>query len=109
MEVQRLVAQVEFGADKAILGLAGEIDLETAPVLARHIDTVIDRGLVHLVLDTRAVDFADSTFVSAVMRTRDIVVPKGGSISIVAQAPAVRRLLDITGISTVPGVIVVAG
>jgi stage II sporulation protein AA (anti-sigma F factor antagonist) len=78
-------------------------------VLDDHLARAVSDGIVHVVLDTRNVQFADSTFVSAVIRARDVVLPRGGSVRILAPPPPVRRLLEITAVSALPGVEVVDG
>ena len=105
---ERLVAAIEVDADRAVLDLAGEIDMATSGLLDGHLEDVVDRGAVHVVVDVEHVDFADSTFVTALLRARERVAPLGGSVRVVAPTAPVRRLLDITGVSTVPGIVVAA-
>ena len=55
------------GGDCAVLQVAGEIDVYTAPTLREGIIDLVDKGVVHVITDMRNVDFLDSTGLGALV------------------------------------------
>ncbi len=53
--------------DCAVLRIAGEIDVHTAPELRQHVIHLADNGTLHIIADLRGVDFLDSTGLGALV------------------------------------------
>lgn len=84
----------EIGDNAALLELAGQIDLSSAPNIETEFQALADRGLTTVVLDATRVTFIDSTGIHALIRGKRIIHEKGSAIFMVP-SPPVRRLLDL--------------
>jgi anti-sigma B factor antagonist len=87
--------------DQAIVTVAGEIDLYTAPRLQGELSAVLDGRPVRVVVDMSGVEFCDSTgmnvLVAAMKRARE----HGGGLDLASPRPAVRKILQVTGLDSV--------
>ena len=93
-------------ADHTVVAVSGEIDLYTAPRLAAELNKVLAKDEpVRVVVDMSGVDFCDSTgmnvLLSALKRAREI----GGGLDLAGPRPAVRKILQVTGLDTVFAVV----
>jgi anti-sigma B factor antagonist len=85
-----------------VVAASGEIDLYTAPRLAAELDNVLTKdSATRIVVDMSGVDFCDSTgmnvLLSALKRSRE----GGGGLELAGPRPAVRKILQVTGLDTV--------
>ena len=87
--------------DCAVLRVAGEIDVYTAPRLREGMLDLVAKGAVHLLVDLKGVTFLDSTglglFVGCLRRVR----AHDGSLTLVISAEPILRVFRITGLSSV--------
>ncbi|GAA3245422.1 STAS domain-containing protein [Streptomyces thermocoprophilus] len=83
----------------AVLTVEGPLDLDTAPVFHRHLAGRLHDGRRHLLLDMAAVPFMDSSGLNTILRVHQEARGLAGSVHVIAPAPAVRRVLDLTGVS----------
>lgn len=85
----------------AVIALAGEVDLYTAPELKHELVRVIDAGARGVVVDMTDTTFIDSTtlgvLISGVKRLR----PNGGSVELVVTDRNIRKIFEITGLDRV--------
>ncbi|MET9903365.1 STAS domain-containing protein [Streptomyces sp. NPDC006446] len=88
-----------YGKGVALVTVAGELDVETAPELRNRLADQIRGGRRHLLLDLSAVPFMDSSGINALLKAHDETGRAGGSVCLVSPAPVVRRVLDLTGVS----------
>jgi len=89
--------------DVALITVGGCLDAGTAMELQAHLANQLHHGRRHFLLDLAGVPFMDSSGMNIVLRTYHEVRELPGSVHIIAPAPAVRRILDLTGVSiTVP-------
>ncbi|MFJ8884581.1 STAS domain-containing protein [Streptomyces sp. NPDC102402] len=94
-----LILTVRHPADSiAVLNVAGEIDVDSAPVLRSRALELIRQGRPHLVLDLAPVEFCDSSGLNAMIGILRYAKDRHGSLSVAAAPPHLTRLLDITGI-----------
>ncbi|MGR8012061.1 STAS domain-containing protein [Streptomyces hypolithicus] len=84
----------------AVVTLGGELDLDTATLLHTHLATQIHHGRHHLVIDLSALDFMDSSGLNTLIKAARETRQSEGNLHLAAPTPTVRRLLDITGMST---------
>ncbi|MFG3345800.1 STAS domain-containing protein [Streptomyces sp. NPDC048018] len=84
----------------AVLAVGGELDMETADLLGAHLTEQFRQGRGHLVLDLSALDFMDSSGLNVLIRAVQKARDAGGDLYLAAPTPAVRRILDITGLTT---------
>ena len=88
--------------DHTVLALAGEIDLYTAPKLQSELTSALAGGKsAHLVVDMSAVEFCDSTGMNVLLAAHRVATERGGELSLAAPRPAVRKILEVTGLQSV--------
>lgn len=85
----------------AVIALAGEVDLYTAPDLKQELVRLIEDGCRAVVVDLSDTTFIDSTtlgvLISGVKRLR----PNGGRLELVVTDRTIRKIFDITGLDRV--------
>lgn len=81
-----------------VIGVSGEVDLATAPLLRERIETHLQSGDRSVIVDLRGTTFLDSTglgvLVNALKRCREA----GGDLHLVAVDPRILKLFAITGL-----------
>jgi anti-sigma B factor antagonist len=84
------------------MSVQGEIDLYTVPRLQRELAGVLAASEpVRLVVDLSGVDFCDSTGVNVLLAAHRQAREHGGNLELAAPRPAVRKILQVTGLETV--------
>jgi anti-sigma B factor antagonist len=88
--------------DRVIVALSGEIDLYTAPRLQSQLDQALNTDqAVRLVVDMSGVDFCDSTGMNVLLAAQRLAREHGGNIELSGPRPAVRKILQVTGLESV--------
>lgn len=88
--------------DYIVMSVQGEIDLYTVPRLQRELAKVLAAGdEVRLIVDLSGVDFCDSTGVNVLLAAHRQLREAGGNLELAAPRPAVRKILQVTGLETV--------
>lgn len=82
----------------AVISLPVEIDVSNADQVREDLLSVLNRGAAMLIVDMGGTTFCDSAGVNALVRAHKRATADGGQIRLVAPAPAVRRVLAITGV-----------
>jgi anti-sigma B factor antagonist len=85
--------------DCAVLRIAGEIDVYTAPDLRQQVIHLLDNGTRHVVADLRGVDFLDSTGLGVLVGSLKRLRLRQGSLELVTSGGRVLQLLVITGLT----------
>ena len=85
--------------DCAVLRIAGEIDVYTAPDLRQQVIHLVDNGTRYVVADLRGVDFLDSTGLGALVGSLKRLRLRQGSLKLVTSGGRVLQLLAITGLT----------
>jgi anti-sigma B factor antagonist len=75
--------------------LDGEIDISTCPAIRRLLMAAISGGNVHLAVDMSGVTFIDAGGIGVLVAAANRARQAGGSLSLLAPSPQVRRLLDV--------------
>ncbi|MFF4212094.1 anti-sigma factor antagonist [Streptomyces sp. NPDC001796] len=89
--------------DVALVTVKGFLDVDTATELHHHLANQMHHGRQHLLLDLSEVPFMDSSGINIILNAYKETRQVGGSIGLIDPAPAVQRILDLTGVSlTVP-------
>ncbi|MCO8271866.1 STAS domain-containing protein [Actinoplanes sp. TRM 88003] len=88
-------ATAAMEADRVVVTVGGEVDMSTADVM---FETSIRDGRPAATLDLRAVTFFDSAAIHALLRLAEHY----GERLTVLPSPQVRRVLEISGLSTQP-------
>jgi anti-sigma B factor antagonist len=87
--------------ERAVVHVAGEVDLGTAAALGEHaLDAVRDVS-PHVVLDVSGVSFMDSTGLKVLLTISRRAELAGGSFTVAGATRAVRRILSLTGLDQV--------
>lgn len=81
--------------------IAGEIDLYTAPRLQAEFTRLLQDGPNRVVIDMSAVEFCDSTGMNVLLSALKRVKEQGGALDVAAPRPAVRKILQVTGLDSV--------
>lgn len=81
------------------IALFGEIDLARTAELEELIDAFEHSGSQDVDVDLTAVEFLDSTGLSAVSRLRAIAEDRGGAVRLLSPTAPVRRTLDVSGVN----------
>ena len=87
-------------AHTAVLSVGGELDMETAALFEDRLAQQLRQGRRHLVLDLSALGFMDSSGLNVLIRAVHKARAAGGDLYLAAPTSAVRRILEITGVTT---------
>ena len=82
----------------AVVTLPTEIDVTNADAVREELLGVLSQGSVLLIADLSKTTFCDSAGVSALVRTFRRAAASGSAMRLVANTPAVQRVLSITGV-----------
>ena len=93
------VTVVPHGSSCAVVTAGGELDMDTATLLHHQLAAQVTQGRTNLVLDLAGVPFMDSSGLNIVLRAMNETRQLDGRLLLAAPTEAVRRLLDLTGIS----------
>ncbi|MHA6761332.1 STAS domain-containing protein [Streptacidiphilus sp. PAMC 29251] len=96
-----MTLQVQQQGPRAVLALAGELDLDGADVLTTTALDLIERGHRDLVLEMAQVSFCDSMGLNALLRVLRQAVGAGGSLVLVSPTDPVKRLLSMCGVDQI--------
>lgn len=88
-------------AGHALVAIAGEIDLYTAPRLQSEFTRLLQDGPNRVVIDMSAVEFCDSTGMNVLLSALKRIKEQGGALDVAAPRPAVRKILQVTGLDSV--------
>lgn len=96
-----LQVHLELFDNVQVVRVAGEIDLATAPDLRDPLGE-IPSNAGPVIVDLSEVTFIDSTGLSVLVATwKRFNEDDGGGFRLVVSRPAVRRVLDVTGLAQV--------
>jgi anti-sigma B factor antagonist len=82
----------------AVVTLPAEIDITIADQVREDLLSAVNQGAGLLIADLSDTTFCDSSGVSALARTFRRVQANGGEMRLVVTAPAVHRVLSLTGV-----------
>jgi anti-sigma B factor antagonist len=89
---------ITAGADCAVLRIAGEIDVFTAPQLRERVIKLLGDGIRHIVADLREVNFVDSTGLGALVGSLKRLRERDGSLKLITGPGRVPQLFQLTGL-----------
>ncbi|MBC7272373.1 MAG: STAS domain-containing protein [Streptomyces sp.] len=89
--------------DVALVKVAGHLDVDTATEFQAQLANQLHHGRRHFLLDLSEVPFMDSSGMNIILRVYQETRRLDGVVQVIDPAPAVRRVLELTGVSiTVP-------
>ena len=95
-----VISTIEHGPT-TVVGITGEIDLETATKLRTVLEQLVAADRVDLVLDLAGLEFVDSTGLGILVGCLKAVRQRDGWIRIAAVNERILRLLTITGLERI--------
>ncbi|MFI6009628.1 STAS domain-containing protein [Streptomyces sp. NPDC051243] len=84
-------------ATRALITLAGEIDLATAPLVDAALAACLRDGIRTADVDLRAVTFCDASGLNALLTASRIATDAGTTLQLHNPTPALARVIEITG------------
>ena len=90
--------------DCAVLKIAGEVDVFTAPKLREQVIGLAGQGVVHLIADLSSVEFLDSTGLGVLVGGLKRVRAHDGSLELVCTQERILKIFRITGLTKVFGI-----
>jgi anti-sigma B factor antagonist len=85
----------------AVVTATGELDLYTAPRLQAALAGLLRGDVDRIVVDLAGVEFCDSTGMNVLLSCLRRVHERGGELEIASPKPAVRKILQVTGLDSV--------
>ncbi len=96
-----LEVTVEELGDISLIGLSGEVDVYTAPKLKDAINSLVEKGRYHIVVDLEKVVFLDSTGLGVLVGGLKKVKSHRGELGIICNQERILRVFRITGLTKV--------
>lgn len=94
--VDAFAANITRDGARTIVALRGEVDMSAAPELRDLLERLVAEGEVHLVLDLAALQFIDSSGLSAVVAAHRAAHAAGGDVRLRSPRPNTMRVLETT-------------
>lgn len=85
----------------AVITIAGELDLYTAPRLKENLLSALEDGVLRIVVDMTGVHFIDSSALGVLIGGVKRLKPKGGKLVLVSVDENVNWIFQITGLNSV--------
>jgi anti-sigma B factor antagonist len=95
-----LTWDIQVRGDLAIVVVAGELDIYSAPGLRDQLEPAADAGR-HLILDLAGLRFCDCAGLSLFVRLQQRTRAAGGSLHLAALSGSVRRLITVARLDDV--------
>jgi len=86
---------------RATVGVRGDLDAATGPVLSDAVTALTNDGLSHVVIDLNDVTFVDSRGLSSLLMSHRTASDNDITLTVVNLHPTVARLFRITGVDAV--------
>ena len=85
----------------AVVAVAGEVDVATAPRLREQLIELVNNGRHHIVVDLSEVEFLDSTGLGVLVGALKRVRTNNGELALVCSEPRILKVFEITGLTKV--------
>ncbi|GGS87390.1 anti-sigma-B factor antagonist [Planobispora rosea] len=87
---------------QTVMAVVGEIDLYTAPRLQAEFARLLqESATTRVVIDMSGVEFCDSTGMNVLLSALKRLRERGGALEVAGPRPAVRKILQVTGLDSV--------
>ena len=93
------VPPVSLDADGAVLWLAGEHDIATAPLVLEALAEATSADHAGVVVDLSGVKFIDASTIGILMAARSRLLSQSRDLTVRFPSKAARRLLDACGLN----------
>jgi anti-anti-sigma factor len=88
--------EVEHVADAAVVSVAGDVDLHSAPILRDILTALADAEARTIVLDLSDATFLDSMALGVILAAQKRLAADNGGLELVVSTPDIRRIFEIT-------------
>ena len=82
--------------DGAIVAVAGDADLHSAPELRDRLSGLLDEGVRHVAVDLSETTFVDSMTLGVLLGAVKRLRTSGGRLELIVPRPDIRRIFEIT-------------
>jgi anti-anti-sigma factor len=86
-----------------VVWLNGEHDISTDGALARTLAHAIALDATTLIIDLSEVEFMGASTLGIILRARDYLQRRSGSLAVRSASPMARRMIDICGLASLLG------
>ncbi|MFD9224733.1 STAS domain-containing protein [Streptomyces sp. NPDC060064] len=97
MPLPRLTIHRHDSESRALITLAGEIDLETAPLVRETLKRCLRDGIRTVDIDLAPVSFCDCSGLNAFLEASQHATTAGGALQLHYPPPTLARLVELTG------------
>jgi anti-anti-sigma factor len=91
------------GACPAVVWLTGEHDISTDDALSRVLARAIALDATELVIDLSELEFMGASTLGTIVRAREYLRRRSGSLTVRSAPPMARRIIDICGLNDLLG------
>jgi anti-anti-sigma factor len=84
---------------RAVLTVAGEIDLDSVPLVADAVDDALEAGALELWLDFSPTEFMDSSGLHLLIETHRRLDSLSRTLAVICPEGPVRRVLELAGLT----------
>ena len=100
-DYRAMESSAERVGDVALVRITGSVDGLTADALQSVFVQQIDAGTPRLVAELSGVDYTSSAGLRALLGTLKLARQRGGDLRLAAVTPAVRRVLELSGFTSI--------
>ncbi|MGH9119038.1 MAG: STAS domain-containing protein [Acidimicrobiales bacterium] len=99
MDDEQLSVTTGREGGRAVIALAGELDVDTAPQVGAALDDLgTDEELTAVIIDVSRLTFIDSTGLRVILAGRESLQAGGATLSLDGASGVVARVLEMTGL-----------
>jgi anti-anti-sigma factor len=91
------------GEDPTVVWLTGEHGISTDGALSRALARAIALGATALVIDLSEIQFMGASTLGAIVRVREFLRRRSGTLMVRSAPPIIRRTIDICGLNDLLG------
>jgi anti-anti-sigma factor len=92
-----------FEADPIVVWLTGEHDISTDGALSQVLARAIALGATALVIDMSELGFMGASTLGTIVRARELLRRRSGTLTVRSAPPFARRIIDICGLNDLLG------
>lgn len=85
----------------SIIDLQGEIDVYTAPQLKQQILDMLDKGVIHIIVNLADVEYLDSAALGVLIGGLKRLRERNGTLDIICPNTRIKRIFEITGLDKI--------
>ena len=100
-DLSQFAVDVTRQQNEPVVRVRGDVDLDTAPVLERRLNELVDDGAREIVVDAGGLTFMDMTGLTVLVRVLKRLRARDGRIRVRSASRSVQKVLEITGLDRV--------